>query len=267
MTTEAASHYKVPHERTPATRLVRTLGGRFSSRVGIDVASGDAGELFKWFLAAILFGARISQTLAARTYLEFSKHKLLSPKSLLRRGWDGIVEVLDRGGYVRYDFKTATKLLDVSKALVDRHAGDLNKLHAAAVDPGDLEEKLKRLGKGVGDVTVNIFLRELRGVWRHAQPLPSDLALSAARELGFLPAKVRDRRCALELLKNVWTHEGNRREDFPEFESALVRHGLEMRRRASRQRRPGTQGKPPGMPSRPSREVAPRPSMNGVTRA
>lgn len=234
MKANATPDHQVSHETAAASGLVRSLGGRFSSELGINVAGGDRKELFKWFLAAILFGARISQTLATRTYSEFSKHNLLSPQSLLRRGWDGLVEVLDAGGYVRYDFKTATKLLDVSRALVNRYAGNLDQLHRDAADSRDLEQRLKGLAKGIGDVTVNIFLRELRGVWRKAEPLPSELVLTAARDLRFVPRSLRDPRRGLELLKNAWTAEGNEIEEFPDFEAALVRHGLELRRRASR---------------------------------
>jgi hypothetical protein len=229
---------RLAHRDTPAatiaTGLVRSLGGRFSSELGIDVTSGDAREIFKWFLAAILFGARISQTLAMRTYSEFSKHNLLSPQSLIRRGWDGLVKVLDAGGYVRYDFKTATKLLEVSHALIDRYAGNLDQVHRAAADSQDLEQRLKALAKGIGDVTVNIFLRELRGVWQKAEPLPSELVLTAGRDLGFVTRGLKDRKRGLDELKNAWIAAGNRSEEFPDFEAALVRHGLELRRKASR---------------------------------
>lgn len=47
--------------------LVRSHGGRYASALGIDLAAANAGELFKWFLAAMLYGARISESLAART--------------------------------------------------------------------------------------------------------------------------------------------------------------------------------------------------------
>ncbi len=107
--------------------------------MGIDLQSLKSGELFKWFIAAVLFGAPIPQAVATRTYFEFAREKLLSPRALLHRGWDGLVEVLDRGGYVRYDFKTATKLLDLSKALVEHYHGDLNRLHDAALDARDIE--------------------------------------------------------------------------------------------------------------------------------
>ena len=34
----------------------------YAEGVGIDLKGGnDAGELFKWFLASVLFGARISE--------------------------------------------------------------------------------------------------------------------------------------------------------------------------------------------------------------
>jgi hypothetical protein len=36
----------------------------YSEELGIDLGKNDEGELFKWFLASILFGARISETIA-----------------------------------------------------------------------------------------------------------------------------------------------------------------------------------------------------------
>jgi hypothetical protein len=94
----------------PLANFVKQVGGRFSAELGIDFAHGKSSEVFKWLLAAILFGARISGRVAVQTYREFAKEGLLSPDKISRRGWDGLVEVLDRGGYVRYDFKTATPI-------------------------------------------------------------------------------------------------------------------------------------------------------------
>jgi hypothetical protein len=218
--------------------LVQKLGARFSRELGINVTAGQSVEIFKWFLASVLFGARISETIAVRTYREFEKQRLLSPKSIVSRGWDGLVKVLDRGGYVRYDFKTATKLLEVCRTLRKSYGGDLNALHATATNMADLEERLTALGKGIGDVTVNIFLRELRGVWSRAEPLPSDLVVEAAKDLGLLlPKACKERRRALALLKERWTVEGNSPQDFVDFEAALLRWGLALRRQARRKRR------------------------------
>ena len=69
----------------------------FSEELGINLASGKEEEIFKWFLASILFGKRISQKIAKRTYKEFEKEGLTSPGRILQVGWDRLVEILDRG--------------------------------------------------------------------------------------------------------------------------------------------------------------------------
>jgi len=148
-----------PLDRRPASAsaLVQRLGGRSSVELGIKLDKLAPGELFKWFVASLLFGGPIPHASAARTYGELSDEDLLSPRRLLRRGWSGVVRVLDKGGYARYDFKSATKLLEMSTALLYGYAGDLNKVHDAAANPVDLEQRLKRLAKGIGDVTVGFF--------------------------------------------------------------------------------------------------------------
>lgn len=206
-----------------ADEIIAAMGGRYSVSLGIDLDSRGKGEIFKWFLAAVLFGARISEDVAARTYQEFSKRKLTTPEALLRRGWDGLVEALDRGGYVRYDFKTATKLLDIADELVREYQGDLNQLHEEAADPRDLERKLMRF-KGIGPVTVNVFLREMRGIWGKADPLPSDLTLLAARNLRLVQTE--DRAQALALLKGLVPMER-----LVDFEPALMRLGKDFCRK------------------------------------
>ncbi len=203
--------------------------------MGIEPSSGKPDEIFKWFLASVLFGARISETIVNRTYFEMKTNHILSPEVILNTGWDGLVAVLDKGGYVRYDFKTATKLLDLSKNLMDLYQGDLNILHAAAADPDDLEQRLKSLAKGIGDVTVNIFLREMRGTWEKAKPLPLEPVAGAARDIGLIRKQVRDRSTILELLMKAWKDAGKRSKDFPDFEAALVRLGREIKRKTRMQ--------------------------------
>jgi hypothetical protein len=39
----------------------------------------------------------------------------LTPKQILKTGWDDLVKILDEGGYTRYDFKTADRLLESNK--------------------------------------------------------------------------------------------------------------------------------------------------------
>jgi hypothetical protein len=216
--------------------LVHSHGGRYATALGIDLAAANSGERFKWFVAAILFGTRISELLAMRTWREFAAHGLLTPQSVIDAGWDGLVARLDAGGYVRYDFKTATKLLAVCNSLLRDYTGDLDKLQATAKDPRDLEARLKALGKGIGDTTVAIFLRELRGIWSKAAPQLSPLAMRAAQQLGYLRHGRMSADHALEKLQQKWTGNGHATDDFADFEAALVREGLRLRRAESRQR-------------------------------
>jgi hypothetical protein len=211
--------------------LINQYPGRFSIELGIDLATGQAREIFKWFLASVLFGARISETIVDKTYRSFAARDVVSPKAILDTGWDGLVAILDEGGYVRYDFKTATKLLDMCKTLTEKYQADLTNLESAAADPRDLEKRLKSLAKGIGDVTVNIFLREMRGIWKKADPPPSDLVVIAAKDRGIIPATAKDSGKVLELLLEAWKKTGKRTKDFPDFEAALVRAGIELRRR------------------------------------
>jgi endonuclease III len=209
-------------------KLLEALGGRFSKALGIDLEGGDSEEVFKWFLAAILYGARISETIATRTYREFEARGVLSPEAILEARWEGLVRVLDDGGYVRYDFKTATKLLEVMTALKKQFNGDLNQLHAQAESPEDLEEKLMALGKGIGPVTVDIFLRELRDVWQKADPLPQNLAVLAAQRLGFTKlagSSDEGRREIMGQWRAVWEQHALPGWGFADFEAALVRLG------------------------------------------
>jgi hypothetical protein len=210
-------------------RLLGEQGGRYASALGIDLGGGRASEVFKWFLASILYGARISQGTAAQTYREFVRARVLSPRTILKTGWDGLVQILDRGGYVRYDFKTATKLLLVCESLMKDYGGDLNALHAAARDARDLERRVMALGKGIGEVTAGIFLRELRGVWSKADPAASELALAGARDLGFIPRRLRGRSAAIRRLRGAWRAAPVRGFCFADFEAALVRHGIGLR--------------------------------------
>lgn len=214
--------------------LVKSRGGCYASALGIDLAVPDADQRFKWFLAAVLYGARISESLATRTWREFAARGVLTPESIVATGWDGLVVILDAGGYVRYDYKTATKLLDVCNALVRDYGGSLDALHDAAADPRDLENRIKTLGKGIGDTTVAIFLRELRGIWARAEPLLSPLALAAATTLGYLRPAIDDADRALAGLRRVWAADGQPATGFADFESALVREGLRLRRGGTR---------------------------------
>ncbi len=145
-------------------------------RIDLKVPSGR----FKWFLASILFGARISEKIASNTYKTFERYDVDSAEKIIAAGWDELVRILDEGGYVRYDFSTATKLLDIAGRLKEKY-GSLENLYNQSSDTKDLERRLQEF-KGIGAVTTQIFLRELRGVWQ-ISPEISDKAKSVAENL------------------------------------------------------------------------------------
>jgi hypothetical protein len=209
--------------------FVEAYGGRYSEVLGVRLSGGDDGEVFKWFLASLLFGAPITESAAVKTYRCFVQHGVLTAEKIVRTGWEGLVEILDEGGYTRYDFKTADKLLMVAKSLVEAYAGSLSRLHASSSDSRDLERRLKGLGKGVGDVTVSIFLRELRDVWEKADARPTGLEVLAGEQLGILKTGVGSEE-ALKMLKRYWARNGVGGKSFVHFETALLRLGRECRK-------------------------------------
>ncbi len=147
----------------------------YSEDLGIDLTK-PSGR-FRWFLASILYGARISEKIASNTYKAFEKAGLDCPEKIIRAGWDELVRTLDSGGYVRYDFSTATKLLNIMTDLKEKY-GSLEELYDQSSDVQDLERRLQEF-KGIGPVTTQIFLRELRGVWNLDQEALSQTRMTA----------------------------------------------------------------------------------------
>jgi hypothetical protein len=147
----------------PARR--RNFGGRrsYSRKLRINLASRREEELFKWFLACLLFGKPIQTEIAEQAYHELVDAGLTSADAIVRAGWDKLVLLLDRAHYVRYDFSTATKLLEVSQELTRRY-GTVSKLLSNARTAADLSRKLQEF-KHIGPVTARIFLRDIRPVW------------------------------------------------------------------------------------------------------
>lgn len=131
----------------------------YSIDLSINLAKKDEGELFKWFLACLLFGKPIQQEVAKRTYFEFIKEGLTIPEAILSAGWDKLVKILDKGHYVRYDFSTATKIIDVVKELKDKY-GSVTSLIVQSKTTDELSKHLQEF-KGVGPVTARIFIRDI----------------------------------------------------------------------------------------------------------
>jgi len=214
--------------RETLNALLEDYGERYSRVLGISLSEAKEEEVFKWFLASMLFGAPITESSVIKTFRCFQKYDVLTPQRIIETGWNELVRILDEGSYTRYDFKTADKLLEVSRNLVEKYDGRLNLLHEKASNTQDLEKRLKDLGKGVGNVTVSIFLRELRDIWKKSKPNPTDLVILAAKNLGI----IKDQRLekALQTLEAFWIKNKVEGKSFIEFETALVRLGKNLRK-------------------------------------
>lgn len=163
---------------TVREKLLRVAG--HCQELGLDPANEE--HRFRWFVASILLAGGVSPQIATATFKELEREGILTPESIIEAGWDRLVEVLCAGGYVVYDFATASKLLDTATKLKEKY-GSLENLCARAKNSRDLERKLQEF-KGVGPTTVDTFLRELKDVWEKARPNLSPVAKDVASKLG-----------------------------------------------------------------------------------
>jgi hypothetical protein len=166
-----------------ATRRALERSQLYSEELGIDLVARSDAAYFRWFLASLLFGARISETTAKNTYRSFIKHGLTNPRKIVNAGRDFLIyPVMREGGYVRYDGRKSTQVLRDCETLIADYGGSLGRLHEAARDARDIEERLLAF-YGIGQITMNIFLRELRPFWTEADPGPLPAVKKLARRL------------------------------------------------------------------------------------
>lgn len=142
-----------------------TSGGKIGAAdLGIELGPRKDGDLFRWLVACLLFGARISQDIAARTFHALDDHGVLTPQRLRDADRQHLVDLLGEGGYRRYDESTARELITLGQDAMDRYDGRLSRL---AKDAGSKAEVGRRLQEftGIGPTASRIFLRDAGPVW------------------------------------------------------------------------------------------------------
>ena len=132
-----------------------------------DMGPGDLGiepgrspqQLYRWFLASLLFGRNIRQTNAANTYRALLEHRMTSPARFADLDREQLRRILDEGGYDRFDYVMTDELHGVM-AGVRRDWGSVQHLVASAADRGQAHDRLL-VYTGIGEVTARIFLDQV----------------------------------------------------------------------------------------------------------
>ena len=132
--------------------------------LGLDLSSDDDAGLFRWLVACLLFGARISQDRAAAAFAELDGAGVLTPTGLADAPEHRLVELLDAGRYTRYDDSKAAELTQLAHDVLERYDGRLSRLPEGARTAKEVSERLQEF-KGIGPVAADIFLRDAPAPW------------------------------------------------------------------------------------------------------
>lgn len=134
-------------------------------------------------MLACLLSARIRADIAVAAARELAAAGMRDPRRMAEATWQQRVDALGRGGYRRYDERTATQLGDGAALATERYGGDLRRLRDQA--DGDIAtiRRLLQEFPGVGPAGADIFLREAQAVWPGTAPYFDAKALQGARAL------------------------------------------------------------------------------------
>ncbi|MFE5758144.1 endonuclease [Streptomyces massasporeus] len=169
-----------------AERVVRELvgahGRTYAEEAGIALKDTPQ-PLYRLLVLSHLLSARIRGSIALATARALHEAGLRDPSRMARSSWRERVDALGRGGYRRYDERTATQLGEAAELLNDRWGGDLRRLRREA--DGEVPELRRLLQEfpGMGPAGAGIFLREAQGVWPEAAPYLDAKALQGAERL------------------------------------------------------------------------------------
>jgi hypothetical protein len=172
-----------PSKREIARGLLARHGRLYSEEVGANVAKGTPASLFQWLVASILLSARISHRIAIKAARALKRQGWTTAEKLAASTWAERATTLNRAGYARYDERTSAMLGATTDRLLVRYGGDLRKLRDAAGRDPARERALLKEFKGLGDVGVDIFFREVQAAWDELRPFADRRAFSGARRL------------------------------------------------------------------------------------
>ncbi|MFE6420725.1 MULTISPECIES: HhH-GDP family DNA glycosylase [Streptomyces] len=168
-------------------RVVRELvdahGRTYAEEAGIGLKDTPQ-PLYRLLVLAHLLSARIRGSVAVATARALQDAGLSDPRRMADADWQERVDALGRGGYRRYDERTATQLGEAAELLNERWGGDLRRLREEAEgEVGEVRRLLQEF-PGIGPTGADIFLREVQRVWPDVAPWLDRKALQGAERLG-----------------------------------------------------------------------------------
>ncbi|MFI6851164.1 endonuclease [Streptomyces sp. NPDC050416] len=167
-------------------RVVRELldahGRTYADEAGIPLKDTPQ-PLYRLLVLAHLLSARIRGSIALATARALHEAGLRDPRRMAEADWQERVDALGRGGYRRYDERTATQLGEAAELLNERWGGDLRRLRREADGKVSELRHLLQEFPGIGPAGADIFLREVQGVWPEAAPYLDAKALQGAERL------------------------------------------------------------------------------------
>ncbi|MEU0201142.1 MULTISPECIES: endonuclease [unclassified Streptomyces] len=167
-------------------RVVRALvgahGRTYADEAGIRLKDTPQ-PLYRLLVLSHLLSARIRGSIALATARALHEAGLRDPRRMAEADWQERVDALGRGGYRRYDERTATQLGDAAELLNERWGGDLRRLRREAAGTVPELRRLLQEFPGVGPAGADIFLREAQGVWPEVAPYLDAKALQGAERL------------------------------------------------------------------------------------
>ncbi|MER6210039.1 endonuclease [Streptomyces sp. NPDC001642] len=162
--------------------LLDAHGRTYADEAGIPLRDTPQ-PLYRLLVLACLLSARIRADIAVAAARELTAAGMRDPRRMAEATWQQRVDALGRGGYRRYDERTATQLGDGAALATQRYSGDLRRLRDQA--DGDIAtiRRLLQEFPGVGPAGADIFLREAQAVWPGTAPYFDAKALQGARVL------------------------------------------------------------------------------------
>ncbi|MFI6805148.1 endonuclease [Streptomyces luteogriseus] len=167
-------------------RVVRELvgahGRTYAEEAGITLKDTPQ-PLYRLLVLSHLLSARIRGSIALAAARALHEAGLRDPRRMAQASWQERVDALGRGGYRRYDERTATQLGEGARLLNERWGGDLRRLRREA--DGEVPELRRLLQEfpGMGPAGAGIFLREAQGIWPETAPFLDAKALQGAERL------------------------------------------------------------------------------------